>query len=424
MKKVVLFSALLILGLLGSQLLRSAAVDSSENIFEIVHVLTLVGLSFIMIHVGNEFDIDKFSLPKYGWDYLVAMTAAALPWLLVAFYFVFVVLPPETRGLWDTWKEILLASRFAAPTSAGVLFSMLTAAGLRGTWLFKKTRVLAIFDDLDTVLLLIPLTMLIVGPAWQLLISAMIMGLLLWAAWTFLHQWEGPTTWPYMLIYSLLIVLVCEGIHAGSTLINSQVPINIEVLLPAFVLGCMLKRQKQTRPHKATRSRYHKKPAHTPEHPVNGLVSAVFIFLVGMNMPPLFANGSTANATSITAQQAMLPGSMIFVHVIAVTLLANLGKMFPALCYRKEAHWKERLAVAVGMFPRGEVGAGILLISIGYGIGGPVITIAMLSLTLNLLLTGVFIWIVKRLLASAEQSVRVPYGSNLVHESEFRRLRQ
>ena len=90
---------------------------------------------------------------------------------------------------------------------------------------------------------------------------------------------------------------------------------------------------------------------------------------------------------------------MIAVHVLGVTVLSNLGKMFPAFCYRRQAHWRERLALAVGMWPRGEVGAGVLVVSIGYGIGGPMITVAMLSLALNLVLTGVFILIVKRLVS-------------------------
>jgi hypothetical protein len=53
------------------------------------------------------------------------------------------------------------------------------------------------------------------------------------------------------------------------------------------------------------------------------------------------------------------------------------------------------------MWPRGEVGAGVLIISLGYGIGGDMVTVAALSLALNLLFTGVFIIIVKRLLGSA-----------------------
>jgi amino acid permease len=54
-------------------------------------------------------------------------------------------------------------------------------------------------------------------------------------------------------------------------------------------------------------------------------------------------------------------------------------------------HWRS------GMWPRDEVGAGVLVISLSYGIGGPIVTVAMLSLALNLLLTGFFILVVKKL---------------------------
>jgi hypothetical protein len=81
--------------------------------------------------------------------------------------------------------------------------------------------------------------------------------------------------------------------------------------------------------------------------------------------------------------------------------------MFPAFCYRKEASLRERLAVSIGMWPRGEVGAGVLVLSLSYGIGGPIVTIAMLSLALNLVLTGVFILWIKKLIAP----VYAPGGS-------------
>jgi hypothetical protein len=60
------------------------------------------------------------------------------------------------------------------------------------------------------------------------------------------------------------------------------------------------------------------------------------------------------------------------------------------------------------MWPRGEVGAGVLVISLSYGIGGPIVTIAMLSLALNLLLTGAFIYVVKRLTRSLPSSGACP----------------
>ena len=97
---------------------------------------------------------------------------------------------------------------------------------------------------------------------------------------------------------------------------------------------------------------------------------------------------------------------MIALHVLAITFLSNLGKMFPAFCYRREAHWKERLALAIGMWPRGEVGAGVLVISLSYGISGPTLTVAMLSLALNLVCTGLFIVAVKKLLAGVPEESR------------------
>lgn len=48
---------------------------------------------------------------------------------------------------------------------------MLEAAGLKDTWLFRKARILAIFDDLDTILLMVPLKILVIGPRWELSID-------------------------------------------------------------------------------------------------------------------------------------------------------------------------------------------------------------------------------------------------------------
>ena len=126
------------------------------------------------------------------------------------------------------------------------------------------------------------------------------------------------------------------------------------------------------------------------------------MLLVGLSMASVFAGVDVASTgtKTVTAQQAIPGFGMLIVHVLAVTLLANLGKMFPAFCYRREATYKERLALAIGMWPRGEVGAGVLVVSISYGIGGPIVTLAALSLALNLVLTGGFIWLVQKLLDS------------------------
>ncbi|MBL0926772.1 MAG: sodium:proton antiporter [Phycisphaerales bacterium] len=402
MKNVLIYSGLLVAGLVLSQIAPSFLGDSAATVELLIRVAAMVCLSFIMIHVGYEFDIDKSRLRQYGWDYVVAATAATFPWAFCAVYFVLVLIPPEGWGQWQVWKESLLASRFAAPTSAGVLFSMLAAAGLAGTWLFRKARILAIFDDLDTVLLMIPLKMMMVGARWQLGIIIVFMLAMIAVAWKLLHKVRIPTGWPWVLGYSAVIVGVSEMIYFGSKAVDPAVPIHLEVLLPAFVLGCVMARPDghDQHPHGAGEG-IHEGPESPGERRVATIISGLFMVLVGLMMPPISAALAGA-AEDVAATGLRLAGSMswgeIAFHVLVVTVIANIGKMFPALCYRREADLRTRLALAIGLWPRGEVGAGVLVVSLAYGIGGPVVTVAMLSLALNLVLTGVFIVIIKKLL--------------------------
>merc|ERR1712032_317732 len=91
-------------------------------------------------------------------------------------------------------------------------------------------------------------------------------------------------------------------------------------------------------------------------------------------------------------------GGATVLHVLMVTVLMIAGKMFPVCCYQDEAVLQERFALCMGMCPRGEVGAGIIVISLELGISGPAVTIAMLALAVNLMLSGGFIALVKWLL--------------------------
>jgi len=419
MRKVLLYSLLLVGGLAASQILG----DRGEHV---VKLLTMVALGFIMIHVGYEFEIDKSRPGQYGWDYVVAATAAAFPWLFCALYFVYAMAPPEMWGSQDLWTEALLVARFASPTSAGVLFSMLAAAGLSATWLFRKARILAIFDDLDTILLMIPLKIMMVGFRWQLALVVVAIAVLLWLAWRYLHEVRLPISWPWVMLYSAVIALICEGIFLASHVIDDTVPIHLEVLLPAFALGCVLRRPLRQDPHvDDAREGHEQGPEHPTEQHVATLVSAAFMVLVGLSMPPInlgppaepmpqavaVPEGNPTLAAEpaprkyagvspeAVASQKAFPGwGMLAFHVLIVTALSNLGKMFPALCYRREATRRERLALSIGMFPRGEVGAGVLVISLSYGLSGPALTVGVLSLALNLLATGLFILSVKRLL--------------------------
>ena len=221
-----------------------------------IKILTMACLCFIMINVGLEFDVDKSNLGQYGKDYLVAMTAAGFPWIFIALWFMFALPAPLPFG------EALLAARFAAPTSAGILFSMLEAAGMRETWLFQKARVLAIFDDLDTILLMIPLKVrpsrrhragsfeaysricapqvIVVGFRWELTIDAVIVVGLLAVAWKYLHALKIDIQWQKVMIYAAAITAVCEAIHVLTKYVICEMEtIHLEVLMPAFVLGCV-----------------------------------------------------------------------------------------------------------------------------------------------------------------------------------------
>ena len=191
MRKVLSFSAFLVVGLFIAQYLPAWSGSDYGTVKTVSNVLLYICLGFIMINVGREFEVDKSRWQTYAKDYFVAMATAAMPWFLIAIYYIFVLLPPEYWNSWEAWKENLLLSRFAAPTSAGILFTMLAAIGLKSSWIYKKIQVLAIFDDLDTILLMIPLQIMMIGPRWQLLVIILIVFLLLSFGWKKLSKYAA-----------------------------------------------------------------------------------------------------------------------------------------------------------------------------------------------------------------------------------------
>ena len=142
MRKVLSFSVFLIIGLLLSQFLPVLAGSGYGAVKTVANILLYICLGFIMINVGREFEVDKSRWKSYTEDYFIAMATAAMPWLLIALYYVFVLLPPEFWNSWEAWKENLLLSRFAAPTSAGILFTMLAAIGLKQVGCTRRFRYL------------------------------------------------------------------------------------------------------------------------------------------------------------------------------------------------------------------------------------------------------------------------------------------
>ena len=385
MRKVLSFSGFLMLGLVVSQFLPMMAGDGYGAVKSISNVLLYVCLSFIMINVGREFVLDKVRWKSYAEDYFIAMATAAMPWLLIALYYVFVLLPPEFWNSWEAWKENLLLSRFAAPTSAGILFTMLAAIGLKASWMYKKIQVLAIFDDLDTILLMIPLQIMMIGLRWQLIIVVLIVFLLLLFGWRQLSKYNWRQDWKAILFYSTLVFVATQSLYLISKgLYGEEGSIHIEVLLPAFILGMIMK---------------HKEIDTPMERNVSTGISFLFMFLVGMSMPHFigvnFAE-TQAGEYSVTGSQEMMPWGVIALHVLIVSLLSNIGKLFPVFFYR-DRKFSERLALSIGMFTRGEVGAGVIFIALGYNLGGPALAISVLTIVLNLILTGIFVLWVKKL---------------------------
>ena len=96
----------------------------------------------------------------------------------------------------------------------------------------------------------------------------------------------------------------------------------------------------------------------------------------------------------------MMSWPMILLHVLIVSFLSNIGKLFPLFFYR-DRRKRERLALSIGMFTRGEVGAGIIFIALGYNLGGPALMISVLTIVFNLILTGIFVVWVEKLTRSA-----------------------
>lgn len=389
MKKVLSFSAMLMIGLLLSQLMPELLTETSyEHTRHGIEILLGVCLAFIMINVGREFEVDKSNIKSYAKDYLVAMLAAAMPWLFIAMYYIFVLMPSEWWSNGAVWKESLLLSRFAAPTSAGILFTMLAAIGLQKSWIYKKIQVLAIFDDLDTILLMIPLQVAMIGMQWQMGVILVVVVLLLWIGWKKMSSYSLNCGWKSLLGYSALVYGATYVIYILTDhFFGEEGSVHIEVLLPAFVLGMVIK---------------HGYKSSKADDRAASFISLLFMLLVGMSMPLIHLEDTPAQTNSIIASLPMLSWGSIALHVVIISLLSNIGKLTPMLFYRDHS-LKERLALSVGMFTRGEVGAGVIFIALGYHIGGPILLISVLTLVFNLILTGGFVLIVKRLALSCEK---------------------
>jgi Kef-type K+ transport system membrane component KefB len=234
------------------------------------------------------------------------MLAAAAPWILIAIYYIFVLMPTDWWGSGDVWKETLLLSRFAAPTSAGILFAMLAAIGLQSSWIYRKIQVLAIFDDLDTILLMIPLQIAMIGMQWQMGVILAVVVLLLIFGWKKMSHYNLRCDWKALLVYAALVYGSTYVIYVITKhLFGSEGAVHIEVLLPAFVFGMVMKHGQH--------------PSKMDER-AGVVISMTFMLLVGMSMPQISASAHVTDG-SIMSSQPMPSWGMIALHVLAVSVL-------------------------------------------------------------------------------------------------------
>ena len=220
---------------------------------------------------------------------------------------------------------------------------------------------------------------------WQMCAIVGVVTVLLVAGWRWQATWNVKQDWKRILGLAVVVCALTQLLYlATAHWYGPENSIHIEVLLPAFVIGMLMKHRELDTP---------------TERRVSTGISFLFMLLVGLSMP--LATGTAASETaaaagSVTAAQPMMPWGILLLHVVAVSALSNLGKLVPVFFYR-DRQLSERLALSIGMFTRGEVGAGVIFIALGYSLGGPALIISVLTLVLNLILTGGFVVWVKKL---------------------------
>jgi hypothetical protein len=234
---------------------------------------------------------------------------------------------------------------------------------------------------------MIPLKMMLIGFEPKLLVLVIAVFLFLGAAYFCIHWLHVPTGNAWLVFYAVLIWGLCYAFDYVTEL-------HLEVLVPAFALGCVIKSD-----HLHGSAEYGPRNERTRdcdpkwEAFLDWGIKGGFMLLAGMALPPIQLGG--------------IGPAAVVAHVLLLTLVSNVGKCFPLAAYTSEATTRERLALSIGMFPRGEVGIGVLLVSLELFrqenlLGAPGVqesmTIGGLSLALNLALTGFFIMAVIRLI--------------------------
>ncbi len=403
MIRVVAYSLMLALGIVLSQVFGGLPFPTHYPFQVAVNFITIVCLGFLVIRLGLEVSLNYKNLRQYKTDAVVAFLSASFPWLLCAFYFVYAFDHAPTISNRDIWKESLFLSRFAAPTSLGVLVAMLGVAKFKTSWLGRKLRTLVILDDIDTIILMIPLKkMMLKGLGIDTFLTVAMLGAIGWLGWKRSRAYRLPLRWPWLLAYALLLTLGTEFIYYWTTATPS-VTLHIEVIFPAFVLGAVIAYPR------GGFDTLHAIHDEVGEKRATTVITCLFMLFAGMLMPPLIPDGTHCltelmlgvDAPDCNSIWNWKFGSMhlstLLYHVTIVSILITMGKMVPIFFYREEASFGDRFALAMGMCPRGELGTGLLVVSLSLltVVENSILTVAALSLAVNILLTGPFVLAVR-----------------------------
>lgn len=90
---------------------------------------------------------------------------------------------------------------------------MLAALSLKNSWIYRKIQVLAIFDDLDTILLMIPLQILMIGLKWQMFAIVGVVVVLLIAGWRWQARWNVRQDWKRILGLSAVVCALTQALY-------------------------------------------------------------------------------------------------------------------------------------------------------------------------------------------------------------------
>ena len=127
---------------------------------------------------------------------------------------------------------------------------------------------------------MIPLQILMIGMRWQMFVILVVAVVLIWLGWKKMNSYGFRQDWKAILFFSLLLFVVIHAIYLISKhFYGENGSIHIEILLPAFILGMIMRADHSVEPGRT-------------ELRVSNSISYLFMMLVGLSMPLFLGVGN------------------------------------------------------------------------------------------------------------------------------------